>query len=112
MQTDQVLKVSWKFFSYVPQYNLMWVSFESSLNSKKVCKVNLWQNECELLCCASRAAYDTYILNLLIKGPRVGLQATNRKFHKSSKAMPYQCLTKIKYSALGVRYFLHSIKSL
>jgi len=42
------------------------------------------------------------MLRLLITSFRVWLQAKTRKFHKSFKASPCSCYTKIKYSALGL----------
>ena len=42
------------------------------------------------------------MLCLLIMSFRVWLQAKTRKFHKSFKASPCSCCTKIKYSALGL----------
>jgi len=42
------------------------------------------------------------MLCLLMASFRVWLQAKTRKFHKSFKALPCSCYTKIKYSALGL----------
>jgi len=42
------------------------------------------------------------VLGLLITSFRVWLQAKTRKLHKSFKASPCLCYTKIKYAVLGL----------
>ena len=49
------------------------------------------------------------MLRLLITSFRVWVQAKTRKFHKSFKALPCSCYTKIKYSAARlVLYFTYN----
>ena len=51
------------------------------------------------------------MLHLLNAGFRAWLQAKTRKFHKSFKALPYSCYTKIKYVAVRlVLYFTYSTR--
>ena len=46
--------------------------------------------------------FKAIVLRLLITSFRVWLQAKTRKFHKSFKASPCSCYTKIKYLAFGL----------
>ena len=69
----------------------------------------LWWNTHELLCLTSLCVFNSANQRMFAKRMASSDIRCAVKFHKSVKALPCSCYTKIKHSALGlVRYFSYS----